>query len=117
MYIFVFMLSIIVRDMSCLFLNNIFHLCRTLLMTYAQSPYPLAAELYGNLCPSLLFLQMSYVTSQNNEMDFIRLILSKARMLQVMEVKMRRNSRGIEIKEEICGYDKVSPRAQIRFKN
>ncbi|BAT08318.1 Os09g0443100 [Oryza sativa Japonica Group] len=74
--------------------------------SYAQSPYPLAAELYGNLCPSLLFLQMSYVTSQNNEMDFIRLILSKARMLQVMEVKMRRNSRGIEIKEEICGYDK-----------
>ncbi|XP_066160014.1 F-box/FBD/LRR-repeat protein At1g13570 [Oryza sativa Japonica Group] len=50
--------------------------------SYAQSPYPLAAELYGNLCPSLLFLQMSYVTSQNNEMDFIRLILSKARMLQ-----------------------------------
>uniref|UniRef100_A0A0E0ESQ2 F-box domain-containing protein n=1 Tax=Oryza meridionalis TaxID=40149 RepID=A0A0E0ESQ2_9ORYZ len=52
--------------------------------SYAQSPYPLAVGLYGNLCPSLLFFQMSYVTSQNSLLclKIIRLILSKARMLQ-----------------------------------
>jgi len=52
-----------------------------------------------------------------NELDFIRLVLSKARVLQTVVVEIIKDTERIqEIQDEICRYDSVSPEAQIRFK-
>ena len=53
-----------------------------------------------------------------NELDFIRLVLSKARVLQTVVVEIIKDTERIqEIQDEICRYDIiVSPEAQIRFK-